>query len=316
MPFIPTVSLLTSVYQGEDYLSSFFEQVQTQTIFPELELVLVMNEPSSKEKQLANDFAVRNPAALQVLTVPLRETLGASWNRAWRASRSPYLVLWNVDDRRVIDSLQRQLATLEQNPAAVLSYGDYVTVPAYGREEGVRRHTQAYHTGHFRRAFAQGGAFWLFRREVADQVGYFDEQFQVGADLEYSFRLAAKGLQMTRCEGLLGYFTDASQGLSTREGAIVAAVERTVTQLRYGVFDKVRKDYLDEARKMRLDAVKNAETWIPLGDYLPEHASYVERRKWLWLVGRMRNAVRNGLQSIGLLPLLYRAQEKHLKRDI
>ncbi len=316
MPFIPTVSILTSVYKGEDYLSSFFEQMLAQTIFPELELVLVLNEPSSKEKQLVGDFAAGYSEAVQMLVVPNQETLGASWNRAWRVARSPYLAVWNVDDRRVVDSLQRQLATLEQDPESMLCYGDYVTVRAYGREDGVRRHTPAYRTGHFQHAFAQGGAFWLFRGEVADQIGFFDEQFRVGADLEYSFRMAAKGLPMTRCQGLLGYFTDAAQGLSTREGAGVSAVERTATQLRYGVFDKVRNEYLAEARKMRLDAIKNGETWIPLTNYVPDYASYVKKRNPLWIVGKVRNAVRNGLRSIGLLPLLYRVQEKYLKRDI
>lgn len=121
---------------------------------------------------------------------------------------------------------------------------------------------------------------------------------------------------MSRCKGLLGYFTDASQGLSTREGANVSAVERTATQLRYGVFDKVRNEYLAEASKMRQDAIKNGENWIQLTNYLPQYTSYIEKRKPLWIVGRVRNTIRHGLQVIGLLPLIYRMQEKYLKRDI
>ena len=316
MTFIPALSVLVSVYQGEDYLPSFYEQVQAQTIFPELELVLVLNEPSAKEKQLTKDIAARYSEAVQVLIAPRRESLGASWNRAWRAARSPYLALWNIDDRRVIDSLQRQLATLEQDPAAMLCYGDYVKVSAYGREDGKRRHTPPYQIAHFRRSFAQGGAFWIFRGEVADQIGVFDEQFRVGADLEYSFRMAAKELKMARCHDLLGFFTDAAQGLSTRENARVAEAERTAIQLRYGVFDRVRSEHLDEARKMRLDAIKNGETWIPVTNYLPEHGTYIEKREILWAVGKIRNALRGGLHRIGLLPWFHRVQEMYLKRDL
>lgn len=316
MPFIPTLSVLVSVYQGEDYLPLFFEQVQAQTIFPELELIVVLNEPSGKEQQLATDIAARYSEAVQVLISPRRETLGASWNRAWRAAQSPYLALWNIDDRRIIDSLQRQLATLEQDSGAMLCYGDYVKVSAYGREDGKRRHTPPYQIGHFQRSFAQGGAFWVFRSEVADQIGIFDEQFRVGADLEYSFRMAAKKLRMTRCKGLLGFFTDAAKGLSTQEGAKVADVERTAIQVRYGVFDKVRNEHLEESRKMRVDAIKNGENWIPVTNYLPEHAVYIKKREFLWTVGRIRNAIRSGLQRIGLLPWLHRVQEIYLKRDV
>jgi len=266
MPFIPTLSVLVSVYQGEDYLPLFFEQVQAQTIFPELELVLVLNEPSAKEQQLTKEFAARYSE--------------------------------------------------EQDPAAMLCYGDYVKVSAYGREDGKRRHTPPYQIAHFRRSFAQGGAFWIFRGEVADQIGVFDEQFRVGADLEYSFRMAAKELKMARCHDLLGFFTDAAQGLSTRENARVAEAERTAIQLRYGVFDRVRSEHLDEARKMRLDAIKNGETWIPVTNYLPEHGTYIEKREILWAVGKIRNALRGGLHRIGLLPWFHRVQEMYLKRDL
>ncbi|MEX2144512.1 MAG: glycosyltransferase [Anaerolineales bacterium] len=308
--------MLTSVYRGEEHLRSFFDELNAQTIFPELELVLVLNEPSSKETQFASHFASQYPEAVQVLTVPRLETLGASWNRAWRAARAPYLALWNVDDRRVVDSLQRQLAALEQDLDAMLCYGDYVSVAGYGKEDGVRRQTPSYQVDHFRRSFAQGGAFWLFRHEVEAQIGNFDEQFRVGADMEYSFRMAAKGLVMIRCNGLLGFFTDAAQGLSTREGAKESAVEATAIQLRYGVFDKVRREYLDKARMMRTDAIKNADEWIPLVNFLPQHANYINARKLLWVVGSVRNAVRGGLQKIGMLSLLHKLQAKYLKRDV
>lgn len=316
MPFLPSIGVLASVYKGEAYLPGFFENLQAQTIFPELELVLVLNLPSAREKQLCRDFAAKHQKQVQVLLAPRLETLGASWNRAWRAARAPYLAPWNVDDRRTVDSLHRQAVALDAEPQAVLCYGDYLRVPQYGAETGERRTTPAYTPGHFQRAFAQGGAFWLLRAAVSEQAGYYDEQFRIAADMDYSLRLAALGLPMVRAEGLLGYFTDAAEGLSTRQGASEAALERTALQVRYGVFDKVDPVLEAAAREFRLDAVAQGNDWLPLRHFLPNLDHYLARRQPLWALGRLRYAVRNALQRRGWLPRLHAWLARWLKREL
>lgn len=316
MAFSPSLSVITSVYKGEDYLAPFFENLREQTLFPELELVLVLNEPSAREKQLARDFQLHFPDEVEILHVQPRENLGTSWNRAWRSARAPYLAIWNVDDRRIVDSLQRQLTAMESHADWWLCYGDYLAVSDYGSTAGVRRYTPEYRRSHFRRAFAQGGAFWLFKRDLFEKVGYFDEQFRVGPDMDLSLRMAVCGLEMGRCDGLLGYFTDAGVGLSTREEARSSAIERTAIQLRYGVFDKVDGDLQVEARKYRLDGIQNADYWIPIEKYLPEIGTYLKKRNPLWLIGFFRGLFRRTMKRLGLLQTLHSAQEKYLKREI
>jgi hypothetical protein len=224
--------------------------------------------------------------------------------------------MWNVDDRRVIDSLERQLKTLEANPEVWLCYGDYLTVNDYGKEAGYLRTTPNYNPKHFRQAFAQGGAFWLFRSNLSTVIGFFDEQFAVGADMEISFRMAMKNLSMERCAGLLGYFTDTSEGLSTRGGARNSEIERTAIQLRYGVYDKVNRALVEEATNYQLDLVKQANSWIPLQTYLPEILSYRSSRRPLWFLGGVRYALRSMLQKVGILGLVHRMQNKFIKREI
>lgn len=316
MAFSPSLSVLTSVYKGENYLPEFFHNLRDQTLFPELELILVLNDPTPAEKHLAKDFQVRVPNQVEILYTKKLETLGSSWNSAWRISRAPYLTMWNVDDRRIIDSLQRQLASMEENKSWSLCYGDYLAVPEYGNEQGIRRYTPAYRPAHFSRAFAQGGAFWLFRRTIYEIVGYFDEQFSVGPDMELSFRMAIKGLEMGKCEGLLGYFTDAAMGLSTRDGARISEVERTVIQLRYGVFDKVNRGLLAGVKEYRLDAVKQFTSWVPVQTFFPNIATYLRWRKPLWIIGFFRNWFREIMKRMGLLRYVHNAQDRYLKREI
>lgn len=316
MTFIPALSVLSSVYGGETFLSKFLENLRAQTLFPELELVIVLNEPSSTEERLVGEFSEKYPQQVQTLRMDKVETLGASWNRAWQVARAPYLAIWNIDDRRVPDSLGRQLSELEQNSDRVLCYGDYLAVTTYGKETGLLRKTPAYSASHFSRAFAQGGAFWVLRRDLAEQSGYFDEQFQVAADMDLSLRIAAMGLQMQRCDGLVGTFTDAAQGLSTREGAKLARVERTAVQLRYAVFDKVDPQLRQEAAAYRFGGIKSFGEWHDLREFLPTYDRYVRRRKPLHLLNSLRFGLRSVLNKLGLLKLFHWLQEKIWKREI
>ncbi len=316
MTFLPSLSVVSSVYKGEAYLLDFFKNLRDQTIFPELEIILVLNEPTNTEKQIANDFLQHLPDQVSVIYSKSRESLGSSWNRAWKASRSPYLAFWNVDDRRVEDSLQRQLNALEENPNWVLCYGDYIAVPAYLAVEGARRYTPNYRAAQFKRSFAQGGAFWVLRKNVSNTLNYFDEQFSIAPDMEFSFRIATNGLEMGKAQGLLGYFTDAASGLSTRDGAQLSEIERTVIQLRYGVFDKVNRRLLKETGKYMIDKIKIANSWIDVNKILPGLAAERRRKKPLWIVGFLRSWYRAALSRLGLLDYLHEAQDRYLRREI
>ncbi|MCW5874837.1 MAG: glycosyltransferase [Anaerolineales bacterium] len=306
----PKLSVLASVYRGEPYLAAYCLELEKQTLFSELEVIFVCNEPSASERKLVNSFQDKYPSQVQVLEVP-REPLGVSWNRAWTAAHAPLLAIWNIDDRRLPDSLERQVAAMNQHGWA-LCFGDYISVPAYGEEHGVRRKTPAYSPAYFARAFAQGGAFWVLRRDIAREIGYFDEQFRVAADMDLSFRIAANKLPMGRVDGVLGYFTDAEQGLSTRAGGQEAVLERTAVQLRYGIFDKVRRDLLPAARRFRLSEFQNFGQWRPMTEALPNYAAFLRLRKPLWLLGYARAAMRSLLARLGLLNWLHQKLDREL----
>ena len=60
------------------------------------------------------------------------------------------------------------------------------------------------------------GPFFMFRRDVLDVIGKFDEQFISGADYDFAMRLGrhCKGYHLN---SNLGYFLNLGKGLSTKE---------------------------------------------------------------------------------------------------
>jgi glycosyltransferase involved in cell wall biosynthesis len=312
----PRVSIICSLYKGEKYLSSYFENVRAQTIFNELEIVLVHNEPSSLELAIIKDFSGRYPHQLKHLAVENVEPLGASWNRGWQAVSSDRVAIWNVDDRRVPDSLWAQTQSFLAWPDAIAVYGDYIEVPQVGMVSGTKRRTPQFDRKTFLRSFPQGGAFMVYRRDLIDRIGGFDEQLPVGPDMEYSFRIAAAGLGMARAEGVLGYFTNVLSGLSTRESGQPAARDRAAVQLRYAVYDKIDVGLLDALKDFRPDEILVNNVWQPLEKYWMDVKSYRESKQGLWILGKLRRFFRLTLNRLGLLEVIHALQRRLTHRDL
>lgn len=309
---MPSLSIITSLYRGAKYLPGFFEQIAVQTIFDDCELVLVHNDPTDEELAIVGSFDALHPGKINHIQVE-REPLARSWNRGWQAAQGDVIAIWNVDDRRMPTSLAQQVANLLDN-SSVFSYGDYIEVRAYGAEAGVRRTTPEFERKHFSRSFAGGGAFMVFLKLLGETIGYFDESLKTASDYDFSLRVALNGLNMCKTPNVMGYFTNAAEGLSTRDD--VAIIERTVLQMRYAIYDKVRWQYQKQAEIYALNEIEVMETNYPLMQFVPELDTYRARHRYLWIFGWVRNIVRGLLRGLGILRLVYWVQDKVIGREV
>ncbi|MDD5355453.1 MAG: hypothetical protein PHY56_02825, partial [Candidatus Omnitrophica bacterium] len=50
------VSLITSAYRSDRYLEEYFKNICSQSIFNQMETILVLNEPSFGESIIANKY--------------------------------------------------------------------------------------------------------------------------------------------------------------------------------------------------------------------------------------------------------------------
>jgi GT2 family glycosyltransferase len=275
------VSVITSCFKGEKYLEPFISQLKKQSFFSVLEWIFVHNEPSLRELEIIREFGEEFPGKLKHIIKNPVEPISASWNRGWNTAEAEYVCIWNLDDCRPYDSLQRQVETLEHNPDCVMSYGDYMVVTQYGSTVGEKIKTHPYNAFLFQRKFP-GGACMVWRRNVLDRLGYFDEQLQIACDYDLVTRAAASGLKMCKTSGLVGYFTNESKGLSTIKGANKEVVERTVVQMRYGMFDKVvQENLLLGAEKYRISEILVENDWFPIENFVKGYSTFIKQRMFL-----------------------------------
>lgn len=302
----PIVSLLTSCYHGAHYLADFFANVREQSIFDELEIVLVLNEPSDGELAIAHAFQASYPDHIQILIAPVVESLGSSWNRAWMAARGIYVGMWNIDDQRPASALEKQMNALKNNSEIALVYGDYLIVSQYGARTGTRRITPDFNRKLFEREFPLGGAFFLWRKEIAETTGFFDEHLKCAVDFDLSVRIVLNGLKMGKVpDEILGYFTNENQGLSTANKGHLASVERTVLQYRYGIFDLIRPQYKHLVKDYQLYTIWNFNQPHSVSEFVPDYDRLLKKNRPLWILGKLRNTTRSILSKLGIIDWIY-----------
>jgi glycosyltransferase involved in cell wall biosynthesis len=276
-PSTKRITAIASCFRGAKYLPAFLESCARQTIADETEVLLVHNEPTDDELAIVAAFVDRHPGLVAHLVVP-RESLAVSTNRALVAARGEYVAIWNVDDLRTPDSLEACARTLDRCPEAAFTYGDYLLVDRWQATDGPRVTPPEFERREFTRSMHLG-PFYMWRRSLCEEIGYWDEQLRMGADFDYAIRLALAG-DGVRTDALLGYYLDEGLGLSTAATS-VQPIEAAALILRYGALDKLDLAYYGPARRYRLDDIRRGDEWIPLDRLAPDHQRYARGRWWL-----------------------------------
>lgn len=271
------ISVILSLYRGERFLRDYLENFKLQSIAGSAELSIVHNDPTPGERKIIEEFSSK----IRIIRCEVsRENLYTSWNRAIAQSNGQYIACWNVDDRRTLDSLEAMACKLDGDPSLGWTYGDFIITNKTNSSEGTyvvapEWSKETATTG------AIGGPFFMWRRNISNGAKWFDEQFLSGGDFDFTVRLSlcSKG---ARTRGLLGCFLNERLGLSTAGDR--QPIERTVIQLRYGIFDNLDCNYIPAALRYRVCHILEPENvWAPLEFRIESYEELIKSRKYrIW----------------------------------
>lgn len=299
------VSTITPCYKMERYLPGFLAWLPGQSFFGQMEVVMDHNEPTEQEIQLVRDFQKKYPGRLKHIVAKKVDPIGTSMNRCIREASGEFLAVWNVDDLRTHDSIELQARLLLDNPNVGLAYGDYEIVDSFGSTSGNSVQHADIPPSEFTRSMIFG-PFFMFRKSLCEKTGFFDEQLRSGTDFDLVVRLAFHG-RAGMVEGQLGYYLNEGLGASTRPNSL-QPVERTVIELRYGIYDKIDYQYLPQALKYRIYQLQHGSRWVPVEQLVPNYAKMMSERYRVWfdkglrshlsLVTKEKGIVRQGLRKV------------------
>ena len=271
------ISTITSCFKGERYLESFLKNVSEQTTLDKMEIVLVHNEPTEKEIRLVRNFQEKYPGVINHIIIRPVEPIGRSMNRCIKNAKGDYVTIWNVDDLRTPNSLEIQMNVLDKNPEVSLTYGDFIIVDKIGQTTGKLVTAPEFK----REKFIKGmycGPFPMWRKKINEKIGFFDEQLIQGADFDLMVRIALN-YKMKKSQGILGYYLNERAGLSTRKGSL-QPIERTVIELRYGVYNKIDFLYYKKALKYKIYQVFFEGQWFPISDFYGNYNDLIKNKEF------------------------------------
>ena len=122
----PKISLIMSVYNGEDYLKEAIDSVINQT-FPEWELIVINDCSTDSTAEILKHYETLD-SRIKVHTNEVNLRLPSSLNKALTLAKGKYIARMDADDICMPNRLKMQYDFMENNPSVALSSCRFMTI--------------------------------------------------------------------------------------------------------------------------------------------------------------------------------------------
>ncbi len=212
----PRISVLVSTYNSESYLRACLEDLETQTIADQIEIIVIDSGSQQNERAIVEEFQKQYANLIYLRTG--RETLYTAWNRGIQLARGQYITNANADDAHHPAALEHLAAALDAHPAAGLAYSDYVWTPIPNATTATIQPLRTilhppYEPSHAL-FYCILGCHPMWRRTTFERIGLFDPAYSVVGDYEMFLRFVAAGLRPVHVPEILSYFYQNPEGLT------------------------------------------------------------------------------------------------------
>ena len=241
------ISIVMPVYNGQKYLSLAIESVLNQT-YSDWELIIVNDCSTDSTSKIISQYS-KIDERIRIITNSTNQKLPRSLNIGFRNAMGTYYT-WTSDDNILHpDALQKMAEFMDKNPNTGLVYSDMNYIDENGCIISSTKNSC-----HMINLCNCIGASFLYRREVAEEIGEYDHNKILVEDYDYWIRIFSK-YQISRLPVILYDYRFHSQSMtSTREDEI----QKKVAELKLEYFDLLSKGLTDdEYQKFCLGIVLN-----------------------------------------------------------
>jgi len=241
------ISVLTSLYNCENFLQGYFHALAKIEGKDHIEVLLLHNAPTDIELNIVNEY-LPSMDFVRHIVIPERETVYRTWNRGIQLSEGEYITVWNVDDIRFPDSIIRQAEALDKNPDAAIAYSDIWISRQYGFHGTKKNNSLAFNQSTRKKFLSeyQLSCFQMWRKSIHPIVGYYDEQFKCIADFDFQIRIALH-FPLVKIDEPLGIYLEGQPHKLSANG--LQPIEYNLLGLRYANYFLVNFFLLPEAKK-------------------------------------------------------------------
>ncbi len=193
----PKVSIIVSLYEAASKLETFLRMIGHQTLMRAGAAEVVLIDSGSPEDEHRVFDAVYRQASFSAVFARsrYRETIQAAWNRGVDLARGDYLCMLGVDEGLRPDALELLCAALDRTPGLDWAMADAIVTEVDRRGVFARDLMTYDRTGMSKSSIYLDSTYLsyvggLYRRDLHDRHGWYDETFRAAGDTEFKNRVA------------------------------------------------------------------------------------------------------------------------------
>jgi len=218
---LPKISIITSVYDGDDFIEAYLEDITRQTIFESnCELILINANSPGNEDEIIHKYLKKYPDNIVYKKLDKDPGIYGVWNLGIELSSGDYATNANLDDRKRPDSLEKHAIDLFLNKDVDLVYADMaITDKPNEIWEKNSSNGRKYSFPEFSfdnlKMINMPHASPMWRVSIHEKHGSFNDKYKSAGDWEMWLRAASKGSKFKKIDDVLGLYYHNPKGIST-----------------------------------------------------------------------------------------------------
>ena len=185
----PRISVVMSVYNGQDYLREAVESILCQS-YRDFEFIVVDDGSVDRTSEILEEYKDRR------LRIVHQENRGLtpSLNRGIQLARGEYIARQDADDVSMPERLETLMGILEGDPEVAMVGSYMIFIDSSGREAGRWRmplDNEKIHEAMKNYNPMPHGAS-MFRKRCSEEVGNYRERFRYAQDYDFLLRISSR----------------------------------------------------------------------------------------------------------------------------
>jgi hypothetical protein len=228
----PKCSLFCSFYKGQKFIESFIDNILEQTIFKNIEFIFLnCNSPENEEQYILP--LTQKYSNIKYYKLDYDPGLYAAWNIATTKCSASIIGNWNVDDRKNKEGLEILLYQFDKDPELDIVYGfTYVSHKANEKYiDNDYNQIYPYLPHSFENLLRNNSPHCmpLWKKNLHDRFGYFDESYRTASDGDFWLRCAVGGAKIKMVNHPVGLYYENPSGRSTNPETLKDMVNEVQT---------------------------------------------------------------------------------------
>ena len=215
----PKATVIVSIYNGEKFLRGFLQNVLEQTCLDDIEVLLLDAQSDDSSNDIIQQY--QHPS-IKYKLLDKKYSIYETWNIGVDLAQAEILTNWNLDDRRKFNSLESQIAYMENNPECDVCYG-YVAWSYRDNEKFEENSLLDLYpcfdvTAETMMINNSPHCMPVWKKSLHKKFGYFDTQYQTAADFDFWMRCLEGKANFSKMYEVVGLYYYNPDGLSTHSG--------------------------------------------------------------------------------------------------